>query len=60
MDFIPKLRDVIVSRLEDQNIPAETVYNALEQWDRGLEPRNPIERGCFAVFEKIEADIKGK
>jgi hypothetical protein len=57
MVFIPLLRATIVKNLRVQGIDESAIVAALEQWDRGLEPRTPVERGCFAVFEQIERDV---
>jgi len=55
--MIPALQDQLVVDLGKQNIPEDVVRAALKRWHAMEDPINPLQHGCFAVFQKVQDDI---
>lgn len=60
MTFIPELRKQLTDHLVKQGVHETVVADALRQWDAGGFPLSPQQRGCFAVFEKVQDDIRNQ
>lgn len=38
-------------------VPEKDVRAAIERWEKGLEPRTPVENGVYAMCEKVRKDL---
>lgn len=57
MKFIPEMKDMMVANLVKQGLTEAQIIRAFEVWEAGDSPRNPIQRGCFEVFETIQKQV---
>jgi hypothetical protein len=58
LDFIPELREQLTKHLLTQGLAQSVIDSAFKHWDAGEASQGPWEAGCFAVFNKVQADIR--